>query len=432
MKIYFSILFLLLFTLVQAQDVIQDEQYDIFIPQGALLLDPEMDTISVMEEQSALFDNFSTPPEAPINTDLRYAASAFRSYSRPANCFLRKQVYGYHPYWMTDTYFKNYDYSLLSTFIFFGMELNATTGGYKTLRNWETTNAIALAQQAGCRVEICVLNFGGYNNHKFLTNPKAWSNFVATIKKVLDMRNADGINLDFEDIYQRDRQLLVNFARFLSEKLRAERPNISISMTIPPVNINNTYDVKALSAYTDKLIIMAYDYTTAKSKHAGPVAPMNGLYSLKNTLNSYLKIGLDPDKFILAVPYYGREWKTTNARVPAPTVEPAQTVTYSNVLQQYRNYKPRWHSYSESPYIIKVAKDGTVSQCWFESKASIEKKYNLALEKQLGGVAIWALGYDDGYPELWDLIDKKFVECGAGNGWQQKQHYQQWLEDYFK
>ena len=203
-------------------------------------------------------------------------------------------------------------------------------------------------------------------------------------------------------------------------------------MTLLPVNVNNTYDVAALSPYVDNMIIMAYDYTTAKSKHAGPVAPMNGGYSLKNTVNNYLGTGVGGNKFLLAVPYYGREWKTSTAKIPAATLEPALTRTYTSVIQQYRTAKPRWHAWSESPYIVRVAQDGSVSQCWYESKASIEKKYDLAIEKQLGGVAIWALGYDDGCSELWDLLDKKFVQCGAGNGWQQKNHYQQWLNDYFK
>ncbi len=431
-RFFYALWWCLLFVETAAQDN-PDASYDYFVPfADALVLDPLGDTVSVMQEQAAVYDEFITPPEVPINENLRYTASAFRAYSRPANCSLSKQVYGYHPYWMTESQFKNYDYSLLSTFIFFGMELNPITGGYKTLRNWQTTNAVALAQQAGCRVELCVLNFGGYNNHKFLSNTKAWATFVQTIKTALDMRNADGINLDFEDVYQRDRVQLVKFVRYLSEQLRPSRPHLSISMTLPPVNVNNTYDIAALSPYIDRMIIMAYDYTTAKSKHAGPVAPMNGSYSLKNTLNDYLQIGISADKFVLAVPYYGREWKTATAKIPGATIEPALTRTYTTVVQQYRTAKPRWHVSSESPYIVRISKDGTVSQCWYESKASIEKKYNLAIEKQLGGVAIWALGYDDGCTELWDLIDKKFVTCGAGNGWQQKTHYQQWLKDYFK
>ncbi len=36
------------------------------------------------------------------------------------------------------------------------------------------------------------------------------------------------------------------------------------------------------------------------------------------------------------------------------------------------------------------------------------KKYDQVLRRNLAGIGIWALGYDDGYTELWDLIAVKF------------------------
>ena len=43
----------------------------------------------------------------------------------------------------------------------------------------------------------------------------------------------------------------------------------------------------------------------------------------------------------------------------------------------------------------------------------IEKvgKFNIEIKKnKIGGVGIWALGYDNGYPELWDLLTDKFSQ----------------------
>lgn len=36
-------------------------------------------------------------------------------------------------------------------------------------------------------------------------------------------------------------------------------------------------------------------------------------------------------------------------------------------------------------------------------------KYDWIKEKQLGGVGIWALGYDNGHTELWKLLAQKFA-----------------------
>ncbi|MCH7859431.1 MAG: hypothetical protein IID14_06995, partial [Candidatus Marinimicrobia bacterium] len=48
--------------------------------------------------------------------------------------------------------------------------------------------------------------------------------------------------------------------------------------------------------------------------------------------------------------------------------------------------------------------DGGPRQVWFDDSLSLALKYNLAVEKDLAGVGMWALGYDDGRPELWGAL----------------------------
>jgi hypothetical protein len=40
---------------------------------------------------------------------------------------------------------------------------------------------------------------------------------------------------------------------------------------------------------------------------------------------------------------------------------------------------------------------------------SLRKKYDQVIRRNLAGIGIWALGYDDGYQELWDLLAEKFT-----------------------
>ena len=46
-------------------------------------------------------------------------------------------------------------------------------------------------------------------------------------------------------------------------------------------------------------------------------------------------------------------------------------------------------------------------QTWYDDSLSLSKKYDFAISKKLGGVGIWALGYDDGYDELWNALSEK-------------------------
>ncbi len=48
-------------------------------------------------------------------------------------------------------------------------------------------------------------------------------------------------------------------------------------------------------------------------------------------------------------------------------------------------------------------------QCFIDDVYSMGEKYDIVNRRDLGGIGIWALGYDNGYTDLWDLIDQKFT-----------------------
>ena len=52
--------------------------------------------------------------------------------------------------------------------------------------------------------------------------------------------------------------------------------------------------------------------------------------------------------------------------------------------------------------------DLTTKEIWFDDDYTLGKKYDYALSNNLRGIGIWALGYDNGYGQLWDVIDEKF------------------------
>ncbi|MGB0929290.1 MAG: glycosyl hydrolase family 18 protein [Chitinophagales bacterium] len=348
---------------------------------------------------------------------------------RSKECTLKKDVYGYHPYWM-DKYYNTYDYGLLSTFIYFCYDLNPKTGGYKSIHRWKTSPSIAAAKKAGNRVELCLKSF---SRHKtFLTNRKAWEKLANNLIELLDARNADGINIDFEAVPKSQARNLVEFCKYLSLKLKnaglrdkvtEEIKEISISMAIPAVDWNGAFLLSRLDPYIDAFLIMGYDYHYKSAKLAGPVAPLDHdsrwySTSISRSINNYLKKGITSSKLILALPYYGYEWKTHSAQVPSKrqTNTKGKARVYSQIkkLLKRKNTEPEWHYESKTPYI--TFKSGkTVRQLWYENEVSLEKKYDIVNGRNLGGVGIWALGYDNGHPELWNLLEDKFLRCQNNN-----------------
>ncbi|MDP1747604.1 MAG: T9SS type A sorting domain-containing protein, partial [Bacteroidota bacterium] len=41
------------------------------------------------------------------------------------------------------------------------------------------------------------------------------------------------------------------------------------------------------------------------------------------------------------------------------------------------------------------------------------KRFDIVNQQGIGGIGIWALGYDDGYTDFWDLIQNKFTDCAT-------------------
>jgi len=55
------------------------------------------------------------------------------------------------------------------------------------------------------------------------------------------------------------------------------------------------------------------------------------------------------------------------------------------------------------------ASNNEYHQVWYEDSSSLAYKYDWIKEKKIGGIGIWALGFDNGHSELWKLLAEKFA-----------------------
>jgi spore germination protein YaaH len=334
-----------------------------------------------------------------------------------SNCNLEYSVYGWHPYWVGTAY-NNYDFDLLSTFSYFSYELDPVSGNYNSIHQWKTTNSINLAQAAGCKVELCATNFGSSNNNTFLTNMTARQTFIDSIIVLINYRNADGVNIDFEGVSGSNRNDLTSFMTDLSNQLKAAIPGATVTMATYSVDWNNVFDFPALDLVVDQFIIMGYGYYWSGSATAGPTDPLYSgsiwsSYNLIRSIDFHTNSGVTPSKLLIGLPYYGREWETTSGTIPSTTTGNFTTAKFYNDIKDNvsGNYSNRQYDFqSETPYYIF---QNTVNwrQTFCNDEESLGARYDRVKQMQIGGIGIWALGYDDGYTELWDLIEEKFTDC---------------------
>jgi hypothetical protein len=228
------------------------------------------------------------------------------------------------------------------------------------------------------------------------------------------------VNIDFEGMGSADKVPFKNFMTNLRTALTAANPNYELSMALYAVDWSTSFDIPGLNPLVNNFIIMGYDYYYSGSTTAGPEAPLYNFqtgynYTLTKTVTYYLKQGASPSKLLLGLPYYGREWETAGSTAPSSVVSGGFTSsrTYSYVKNNpttYSSANKKWEANCYNPY-YSFQVSGVWRQCWIDDIYSMGRKYDMVNQRGLGGIGIWALGYDNGYNDLWQLIEDKFSNC---------------------
>ncbi len=323
---------------------------------------------------------------------------------------LTHAVFGYHPYWIAESAIDDYRFDLLSHVAYFAYEVDPSTGAAADIHDWLTTALVDRAQAAGTNVLLVVTNFGATANRTFLSSPRAQDTLIANLTRLLDARSAAGVNIDFEAVPgdQRD-----NLTAFFT-RLRQAFPGRLITVAAPAVDWSGTWNLPALSPLIDLFFIMGYDYYWSGSANAGPVAPLQGgNYNVRRTMQWYLDEGVPADRLLLGVPYYGLDWPVQDDSQNSTTTGRATSRTYSAAQGLLASHGRRWSDSFLNPWI--PYRTSNWRQCWYDDSVSLALKYDYVLELGIAGVGMWALGYDRGFDELWNLLQTKFsAQTGIG------------------
>ncbi|MDD3685481.1 MAG: glycosyl hydrolase family 18 protein [Bacteroidales bacterium] len=329
-------------------------------------------------------------------------------------CNLNKVVFGWHPYWSAGLE-ANYDWELMSDMSFFSYEVNSTTGNANSTHGWATSNAVTQALANGVRVNLCVTLFSDHGT--FLNSSTSRQTLITNLINLVQSRGAHGVNIDFEGVSSTYKAQFTNFLIDLCTQMHASVPGSKVSVCVYAVDWSDLFDEAAIDPFIDYYTIMGYDYYYSGSSIAGPTAPLYTFntfnYNLAKTINYYMSQGASKEKIILGLPYYGHEWNTTSSTVPSSTTSVVSSRTYKTIRDNTSgNYSTRqFESTSKCPYYVYYSSNWRQAFC--DDEESLAWKYDLVNMTGIGGIGIWALGYDDGYSELWDLIREKFTDCGT-------------------
>ncbi len=333
------------------------------------------------------------------------------------SCNLEKVVYGWHPYWVGSAY-NNYDWDLLSHMSFFSYEVDETSGNALSTHGWSTSDAVDSALANGVKVTLCVTLFGGSDLATFLSNSTSKQTLITNLINLVQSRGAHGVNIDFEGLPSSQKTNFANFMVDLSNQMHAAIPGSEVSTVLYAVDWNDVFDFNIMASAVDHFIVMGYAYYYQGSGNTGPCDPLYHFgssynYTLSKTTTYYLDKGCPKDKFILGLPYYGYEWQTTSLSIPSATTANGVARTFAYVKNNTSgNYSVSNYTWDADSYTdIFAFNNGANRQCFIALEDAFEKRLDFVNQTGIGGIGIWALGYDNGYSELWDALEDKFTDC---------------------
>jgi spore germination protein YaaH len=318
-------------------------------------------------------------------------------------------IYGYLPYWKFNA---DIPWSGLTHVAWFSMEVNAS-GDLINDHGWGNSNQLALRDEAyanGVRFDLVITQFHSPTLQSLLVNPQNRANFVQNITQAVQEGDADGVNIDFERLPIEAKASFVSLVLELRAALDEIDPDLEISLAMPPVDWDGSYDYDLLAAASNFLFLMCYNYHYTGG-NPGPNAPIHsdgpfGGHNISFTIDDYIEWGGGEavlDKLVVGLPSYGQDWPTTNGTIPGTATGAGKAVSYSAARND-----PGMNAFSTEPITGEkyrtYMEEGSWRQTFIDDGETLAAKVSYSLERGVRGYGFWAIGYDANHPAFWGPI----------------------------
>ena len=247
---------------------------------------------------------------------------------------------------------------------------------------------------------------GGFDSDlasTILNNQEIQNNLINNIISIVNDKKYNGVDLDFEYIYPKDREAYNTFLRNLKNRLTPI--NIPLSVAVAPKYRDNqqgllyeAHDYKSIGEIADRVIIMTYEWGYL---YGEPMA-ISPLREVESVI-SYAVTRIPSNKILMGMPNYSYDWK-----IPYTEGSAATTITNSRALDIALDNGATiyFDSSSQTPYFNYTNADGENRVVWFDDARSIEAKLSLVSKYNLAGVSYWTI--NNFHPVNWTVLSNMY------------------------
>ena len=331
----------------------------------------------------------------------------------------RNKVIGFLPYWLVGSMDKDYT-KYLTTLTYYGLTVGPdgkiqketnpgeSEPGIFTLKSGKMDEIFRDARKNNLSLSLLIFSsneedIGNLINDP-ITNAKT---LVSEVAPYMKQHNFDDLNLDIESVIEASESARQNFTTFIAEvKKNMDRQNLgTLTIDASPIVLFKKYliNLTDIDKYVDNIVLMTYDFHYPGSSVTGPVSPISGA-GIDAELDSEVSIvealkNISSEKIILGLPLYGYSWETLND-TPRSAVIPGTGLAISNrkvekFLESCATCSAKLDNSALESYVIyKDQETGTYHQIFYPDREATYKKIQLTNKYKIGGMALWALGYD--------------------------------------
>ena len=224
---------------------------------------------------------------------------------------------------------------------------------------------------------------------------------IENIMDLVEEYNLDGVNVDFENMNESDKDVYSRFLIELAPRLKKIGKTLSVDVTAPDGSETWSlcFDRNTIANVADYIVFMAYDQYGTSSNKAGTTAGYNWVEA--NVKKFLGQEDVDPEKIILGIPLYMRLGEEEEDGTAKPEVVNMRNMF--DVLPE--NQVATWDEELKQ-YYVEYEEDGKKYKMWIENEKSVGEKINLANQYNLAGIAFWEKDRETN-DEFWTFVKEQ-------------------------
>ncbi|MBS4178959.1 LysM peptidoglycan-binding domain-containing protein [Lederbergia citrea] len=278
-------------------------------------------------------------------------------------------------------------------------------GGLGTIQDAEAIQASIQNQVVPI---MCITNFtfkdpGTKLAHTILSSPELQEKLLTNVINTMKAKGYRGLNIDFENVRQTDREL---YNQFLQRAVNRLHPlGYFVSTALAPKTsgeqkglLYEAHDYAAHGRIVDFVVLMTYEW----GYRFGPPQAISPLNLMRQVID-YAVTVIPRNKIFMGFQLYARDWV-----LPHVQGQEAETFDMQEAVRRASKYGVaiQYNQTAQTPFFRYTDEQGRQHEVWFEDARSAQAKFDLVKDYGLRGVSYWVLGYP--FPQNWLLLEDNF------------------------